>query len=212
MCIRDRVTDELKEAIKTAQANISKFHEAQLQEEAVIETSPGVRCWRKIVPINRVGLYIPGGTAPLFSTVLMLAVPARIAGCPEIILCTPPDKRGNINPLILYAALVSGVTRIFRAGGAQAVSYTHLEEITKLKEDLKAVLRYRLRKLFACIYERCILDAKQRLLWEIQDLEAKLNTVTRFSVYAMDEDGKEIPLSKTEYRDYICLLYTSRCV
>ena len=116
------VTDELKEAIKTAQANISKFHEAQLREEAVIETSPGVRCWRKIVPINRVGLYIPGGTAPLFSTVLMLAVPARIAGCPEIILCTPPDKRGNINPLILYAAQVSGVTRIFRAGGAQAIA------------------------------------------------------------------------------------------
>lgn len=116
------VADELKEAIKTAQANISKFHEAQLREEAVIETSPGVRCWRKIVPINRVGLYIPGGTAPLFSTVLMLAVPARIARCPEIILCTPPDKRGNINPLILYAALVSGVTRIFRAGGAQAIA------------------------------------------------------------------------------------------
>lgn len=116
------VPDELKEAIRTAQENITRFHAAQLHEEPVIETSPGVRCWRKNTPIDRVGLYIPGGTAPLFSTVLMLAVPARIAGCREIIICTPPDKKGSINPLILYAALSAGVTRIFRAGGAQAIA------------------------------------------------------------------------------------------
>jgi len=113
---------ELKEAIRTAQANITRFHEAQLREEPVIETSAGVRCWRKNIPIGRVGLYIPGGTAPLFSTVLMLAVPARIAGCREIIICTPPDKAGSINPLILYSALSAGVTRIFRAGGAQGIA------------------------------------------------------------------------------------------
>ncbi len=116
------VPDELKEAIRTAQENITRFHAAQLHEEPVIETSPGVRCWRKNTPIDRVGLYIPGGTAPLFSTVLMLAVPARIAGCREIIICTPPDKKGSINPLILHAALSAGVTRIFRAGGAQAIA------------------------------------------------------------------------------------------
>jgi histidinol dehydrogenase len=116
------VTEELKEAIAVALENITRFHSAQLREEPVIETTRGVRCWRKSVPIDRVGLYIPGGTAPLFSTVLMLAVPARIAGCPEIILCTPPDKNGNINPLILYSAKMAGVTQIFRAGGAQAIA------------------------------------------------------------------------------------------
>lgn len=117
-----QVSEELKEAIAVAIENITRFHSAQLREEPVIETTRGVRCWRKNVPIDSVGLYIPGGTAPLFSTVLMLAVPARIAGCPEIILCTPPDRNGNINPLILYAANTAGVTRIFKAGGAQAIA------------------------------------------------------------------------------------------
>lgn len=116
------VTEELKEAIAIALENITKFHASQLNEEPVIETTRGVRCWRKSVPIDRVGLYIPGGTAPLFSTVLMLAVPARIAGCHEIILCTPPDGNGNINPLILYTAKTAGVTQIFKAGGAQAIA------------------------------------------------------------------------------------------
>jgi histidinol dehydrogenase len=116
------VSKELKEAIAAALENITKFHSAQLREEPVIETTKGVRCWRKSVPIDRVGLYIPGGTAPLFSTVLMLAIPARIAGCPEIILCTPPDRNGNINPLILYTAKMAGVNQVFKAGGAQAIA------------------------------------------------------------------------------------------
>lgn len=116
------VSKELREAIAAALENITKFHSAQLREEPVIETTKGVRCWRKSVPIDRVGLYIPGGTAPLFSTVLMLAIPARIAGCPEIILCTPPDRNGNINPLILYTAKMAGVNQVFKAGGAQAIA------------------------------------------------------------------------------------------
>ncbi len=112
----------LKNAIKIAKDNIEKFHSAQLIEEQVIETITGVRCWRKNVPIEKVGLYIPGGTAPLFSTVLMLATPAKIAGCREIILCTPPDREGKVNPLILYAAHLAGVTNIYRIGGAQAIA------------------------------------------------------------------------------------------
>ena len=117
-----KVPGELTEAINVAKANIEKFHRSQLINEQVVETSKGVKCRRRNVPIGRVGLYIPGGTAPLFSTVLMLAIPAKIAGCREIILCTPPDKNGNINPLILFAAHISGVTDIFRIGGAQAVA------------------------------------------------------------------------------------------
>jgi histidinol dehydrogenase len=116
------VSEELRDAINVAKANIEKFHKAQLINEQVIETTKGVKCWRKSVPIGKVGLYIPGGTAPLFSTVLMLSVPAKLAGCKEIILCTPPDRNGNVNPLILYAALSSGVTEIFRIGGAQAIA------------------------------------------------------------------------------------------
>jgi histidinol dehydrogenase len=116
------VTEILKNAIKTAKVNIGKFHSAQPGREEVIETSEGVRCWRKSVPIEKVGLYIPGGTAPLFSTVLMLAVPAKIAGCSEITLCTPPDREGKVNPLILYTASLSGVTNVFRIGGAQAIA------------------------------------------------------------------------------------------
>jgi histidinol dehydrogenase len=118
----DKVPAALKDAINVAKSNIEKFHRPQLSKEPVIETAKGVSCWRKNVPIGRVGLYIPGGTAPLFSTVLMLAVPAKIAGCPEIILCTPPDKNGTVNPLILYTAHIAGVTDIFRIGGAQAIA------------------------------------------------------------------------------------------
>lgn len=116
------VSEELKTAIQTAAKNIEKFHSAQKQEFTKIETTPGVTCWQKAVPITSVGLYIPGGSAPLFSTVLMLAIPARIAGCSEIVLCTPPDKNGNINPAILYAAQVAGVNRFFKLGGSQAIA------------------------------------------------------------------------------------------
>lgn len=116
------ISDELKESIRTAAANIARFHRAQLPELSAIETTPGVKCWQKAVPIQRVGLYIPGGSAPLFSTVLMLAIPAVTAGCPEIILCTPPDKNGNVNPAILYAARTAGVSRIFMIGGSQAIA------------------------------------------------------------------------------------------
>jgi histidinol dehydrogenase len=116
------VSEELKTAIQTAAKNIEKFHSAQKQEFKKIETTPGVTCWQKAVPITSVGLYIPGGSAPLFSTVLMLAIPARIAGCSEIVLCTPPDKNVNINPAILYAAQVAGVNRFFKLGGSQAIA------------------------------------------------------------------------------------------
>jgi len=116
------VTDELKSAIRLAQSNIEKFHAAQVFPELIVETMPGVTCRQKAVPIEKVGLYIPGGTAPLFSTVLMLAVPARIAGCREIILCTPPDREGKIHPAILYAARVSGVNQVFKVGGIQAIA------------------------------------------------------------------------------------------
>ena len=115
------VPDELKDALRLAHQNIAKFHEAQKFEGKKIETAPGVTCWQKSVPIQKVGLYIPGGTAPLFSTVLMLATPAKIAGCEEIILCTPPNKEGKVNPAILVAAEIAGVGKIFKAGGVQAI-------------------------------------------------------------------------------------------
>ncbi|HET6557201.1 MAG TPA: histidinol dehydrogenase [Prolixibacteraceae bacterium] len=115
------VDNALKEAIVVAAANIQKFHESQQMVTRQIETVPGVTCWQKAVAINKVGLYIPGGSAPLFSTVLMLAIPARIAGCKEIVLCTPPDKEGKINPAILFAAQQVGVTKIFKLGGIQAI-------------------------------------------------------------------------------------------
>ncbi len=111
----------LKSAIQTAYANIRLFHERQQLAESPIETMPGVICWRKSVPIEKVGLYIPGGTAPLFSTVLMLGIPAQLAGCREIVLCTPPQLDGHIHPAILYAAQLVGVTRVVKAGGAQAI-------------------------------------------------------------------------------------------
>ena len=112
----------LKEAIQLAAKNIRCFHEAQVAESVKIETMPGVSCWRKSVGIDKVGLYIPGGSAPLFSTVLMLGIPAVIAGCKEIILCTPPAANGKVHPAILYAAKVVGITRIFKIGGVQAVA------------------------------------------------------------------------------------------
>lgn len=113
---------ELREAILLAKNNIEWFHNAQHIGVMKVETMPGVNCWRKSVPVERVGLYIPGGSAPLFSTILMLAIPAKLAGCKEIILCTPPSKDGSVHPAILYAAKVCGVTRIFKAGGAQAIA------------------------------------------------------------------------------------------
>ena len=115
------VPEELKDALRQAERNIATFHEAQRFQGKKIETASGVVCWQKAVPIEKVGLYIPGGTAPLFSTVLMLAVPARLAGCREIVLCTPPDREGRVNPAILYAARLAGVHRIFKAGGVQAI-------------------------------------------------------------------------------------------
>ena len=115
------VDSKLKEAIELAHHNIKSFHEAQRFSEVRVETQPGVECWQKSVAIERVGLYIPGGTAPLFSTVLMLATPAKIAGCKEIVLCTPPGRDGKVNPAILVAARIAGVSKIFKAGGVQAI-------------------------------------------------------------------------------------------
>ncbi len=115
------VSQELKEAIQIAKSNIEKFHASQKEEIKIIETMPGVKCWRKSVPIQKVGLYIPGGTAPLFSTILMLGVPAKLAGCEEIILCTPPDSNGIINSAILYTAQLIGITKVFKVGGVQAI-------------------------------------------------------------------------------------------
>jgi histidinol dehydrogenase len=117
-----RVPDELKGAIKIAKANIEKFHAGQREEITRIDTMPGVTCWRKSVAIEKVGLYVPGGTAPLISTVLMLGIPAALAGCGKIVLCSPPDKNGNIADAILYAAKVCGITDIFKVGGAQAIA------------------------------------------------------------------------------------------
>ena len=116
------VSDELKAAIRLSAQNIETFHAAQRFNGAKVETQPGVTCWQKAVAIEKVGLYIPGGTAPLFSTVLMLALPARIAGCREIVLCTPPARDGKVHPAVLYAARVAGVSRIFKAGGVQAIA------------------------------------------------------------------------------------------
>ena len=115
------VSEELMESLQIAHHNISKFHESQKFEGIKVETCKGVTCWQKSVPIEKVGLYIPGGTAPLFSTVLMLATPAKIAGCREIVLCTPPNREGKVNPAILAAARIAGVSRIFKAGGVQAI-------------------------------------------------------------------------------------------
>ncbi|WP_332456680.1 histidinol dehydrogenase [Petrimonas sp.] len=116
-----QVSERLKQAIALAKSNIEKFHFSQKEEIVKVETSPGVVCWREARPIEKVGIYVPGGTAPLFSTVLMLAIPAKIAGCKEIVLCSPPGKEGAIHPAILYAANLAGVTRIYAVGGIQAI-------------------------------------------------------------------------------------------
>jgi histidinol dehydrogenase len=116
------VSEELKEAINLAKSNIEKFHFAQKTDRIILETSEGVECWQEKRPIQKVGLYIPGGTAPLFSSVLMLAIPAKIAGCKEIILATPPNKKGNVHPAIIYAAQQCGVTKIVKTGGIQAIA------------------------------------------------------------------------------------------
>lgn len=116
------IPKELKDAIQLAKSNIEKFHAAQKTNPITVETTEGVNCWQEKRPIQKIGLYIPGGTAPLFSTVLMLAVPAKLAGCNEIVLCSPPDKQGNINPAILYAAYLCGVTKILKVGGIQAIA------------------------------------------------------------------------------------------
>ncbi len=115
------IADELKNAIQLAANNITAFHKKQLSAPEVIETMPGVSCWRKSIGIEKVGLYIPGGSAPLFSTILMLAIPAKLAGCKEIILCSPPGKDGKLHPAILYAARLTGITKVFKAGGVQAI-------------------------------------------------------------------------------------------
>ena len=116
------VPENLKDAIRTAAKNIEKFHVAQKREVTPIETMPGVVCWRKGVPIEKIGIYIPGGSAPLFSTVLMLGIPSKLAGCTEVILCSPPDKDGQINVAILFAAQLVGIKKIFKVGGAQAIA------------------------------------------------------------------------------------------
>ncbi len=116
------ISDDLKKAIQIAKNNIETFHSAQKETFQIIETMPGVKCWRKSIAIQKVGLYIPGGTAPLFSTILMLGIPAKLAGCSEIILCTPPDQNGNINPAILYTAQLIGIHKVFKVGGVQAIA------------------------------------------------------------------------------------------
>ena len=116
------IASDLKEAIQLAKANIEVFHKAQITNRVEVETTAGVRCWQEKRPIQKVGLYIPGGTAPLFSTILMLAVPAAIAGCTEIVLCSPPNKEGKLDPAILYTAALCGVTKIFKVGGIQAIA------------------------------------------------------------------------------------------
>ena len=117
-----KLDDSIKNAIQLAAANIGKFHQLQKREAIKVETMPGITCWRKSLPIQKVGIYIPGGTAPLFSTVLMLGIPAMLAGCEEIILCTPPTQDGSVNGAILFAASLSGIKKIFKVGGAQAIA------------------------------------------------------------------------------------------
>ncbi len=117
-----KVSEPLKKAIELAKANIEVFHKAQITRRVEVETTNGVRCWQEKRPIQKVGLYIPGGTAPLFSTILMLAVPAAIAGCQEIVLCSPPNQKGELDPAILYTASLCGVTKIFKVGGIQAIA------------------------------------------------------------------------------------------
>jgi len=116
------VSDELKESIFVALSNVERFHKYQLTRRLDIETMPGVKCWRKSLPIQSVGLYVPGGSAPLFSTVVMLAIPANIAKCKSVVMCTPPNNKGEVHPAILYAASICGLTSVFKLGGAQAIA------------------------------------------------------------------------------------------
>jgi histidinol dehydrogenase len=116
------ITEKLKKAIDIAAKNIEKFHRSQTQQVQVVDTMAGVKCWRKNIPVEKVGLYIPGGSAPLFSTALMLSIPAKIAGCTRIVMCTPPDKNGKVDPNILYVASLSGITDIYKIGGALAIA------------------------------------------------------------------------------------------
>jgi histidinol dehydrogenase len=119
----DRLVDgDLKKAIQIAIANIETFHRSQVTRQEIVVTTAGVECWQKAVPIQKVGLYVPGGSAPLFSTVLMLSIPANIAGCPEVVLCSPPGSNGKLHPAILYAARLTGITKVFKLGGAQAIA------------------------------------------------------------------------------------------
>ncbi len=117
----DLLSDDLKEAILQAAANIRLFHQQQISQVEIIETMPGIKCWRRTVGIEKVGLYIPGGTAPLFSTILMLGIPAQLAGCREVILCSPPNKEGKLHPAILFAASVAGINKLYKVGGVQAI-------------------------------------------------------------------------------------------
>ncbi len=119
---KNEIDNELQSAIELAKGNIEKFHRSQLAEEKTVKTTKGVRCWRKSVPIEKVGLYIPAGSAPLFSTVLMLGIPAKLAGCKEIVLCTPPQRGGRIDPAILYTADLAGISTIYKVGGPQAIA------------------------------------------------------------------------------------------
>jgi histidinol dehydrogenase len=119
---KNNVGDELKKALKVAIDNISLFHKSQVHDSASCQTSPGIRCWQKSLPIEKVGLYIPGGTAPLISTVLMLAIPAKLAGCKEVVLCTPPGQDGKVHPAILYTADLLGISKVYKVGGAQAIA------------------------------------------------------------------------------------------
>ncbi|MBU2922085.1 histidinol dehydrogenase [Winogradskyella psychrotolerans] len=119
---KNQLSQDLKNAINLAKQNIETFHKSQKEKEQIIETTKGVKCWRRSVGIEKVGLYIPGGSAPLFSTILMLGIPAQLAGCKEIILCSPPNKEGNINPAILYTANLVGISKIYKVGGAQAIA------------------------------------------------------------------------------------------
>jgi histidinol dehydrogenase len=116
------VSEELRESINIARANIEKFHASQIQSRQIVETTPGVRCWRRSTPIEKIGLYVPGGSAPLFSTLLMLAIPARLAGCEDIVVCTPPSGNGKVDNVILYLAHELGIRKIFKVGGAQAIA------------------------------------------------------------------------------------------
>lgn len=133
---KDSIPEKLKSAIQTAKQNIERFHLSQIQKPVAVETMPGVQCWQESRPIQAVGLYVPGGSAPLFSTVLMLGIPAKIAKCDNIILCTPPDKNGNIDPAILYTAQLVNIRQIFSVGGAQAIA-----ALTYGTESIPAVLK-----------------------------------------------------------------------